>query len=287
MKKNYPLISVIIPVFNRENFIKESMLSVINQTFKNIELIVYDDASNDNTEKTIKKIMQIYEKFNILYLKGEKNRGPSFARNRGVEIAKGEYIAFLDSDDLWLKNKLSIQIKEMIKNNWDICQTDELWIRNGIRVNPHKKHKKISGYIFEKALKLCIVSPSAVMMKKNFFLQFGGFDETLPACEDYDLWLRISSKYPIFLIDKKLVIKRGGHQDQLSKTIKCLDKYRIYSIEKLLKTNNLSKEQKILALSELKQKCYIYIKGLQKRGFLDESNKLKELCKFYETQIYT
>lgn len=278
MKKNLPLISVIIPVYNRENFIKESVLSVLNQTYKNFELIVYDDGSIDNTEKVMNKIIKYYPLYNIRYIKSLKNLGPSFARNRGVELSKGEFIAFLDSDDLWLKNKLKVQIEKMIENNWDICQTDEVWIRNGKRVNPHKKHKKVSGYIFEKALKLCIVSPSAVMMKKKLFLEFGGFDESLPACEDYDLWLRISSKIPVYLIEKKLVIKRGGHEDQLSKTIPHLDRFRIYSIVKILKTNNLSDEQKKLAISELIYKSNIYSKGLKKRGLINEAEKIEQLC---------
>lgn len=285
MKKNYPLISVIIPVYNRENFIKESILSVLNQTYKNFELIIYDDGSKDKTEDIVKKIIEFYPNYNIRYIKNSKNNGPSFARNRSVELSQGEFIAFLDSDDLWLKNKLTIQIKKMIENDWDICQTDEIWIRNGKKVNPHKKHQKISGYIFDKALKLCIVSPSAVMMKKNLFFEFGGFDENLPACEDYDLWLRISSKFPIYLIEKKLVIKRGGHEDQLSKTIPCLDKYRIYSIQKILKNNNLTNEQKKIAISELKYKCNIYSSGLKKRGLIDEANKIEDLCRKFENTI--
>ncbi len=281
MNKNLPLISIIIPVYNRENFIKESVLSVLNQTYKNFELIVYDDGSRDNTEKIMNKIISIYHQYNIRYFKSKKNNGPSFARNRGVELSNGEFIAFLDSDDLWLKNKLKIQVEEMVKNNWDICQTDEIWIRNGKRINPQKKHKKISGMIFEKALKLCIVSPSAVMMRKNLFLELGGFDENLPACEDYDLWLRISLKIPIYLIERKLVIKRGGHEDQLSKTIPHLDRFRIYSIGKILKTNNLTEEQKNLAISELLNKCNIYLKGVKKRGLLDEAKKIERLYLSY------
>lgn len=283
MKKNNPLISVIIPVYNREKFIKESMISVINQTYKNFELIIYNDGSTDKTDESIKKVCKLYPSYKIKYINSPNNKGPSFARNRGVEIANGEYIAFLDSDDLWLKNKLSTQIKYMIDNNWQICQTEEIWIRNGKRVNPQQKHKKHSGYIFDKALKLCIVSPSAVMMKKYIFYEFGGFDETLPACEDYDLWLKISSKYPIYLIEKKLVIKRGGHEDQLSKKIPCLDKYRIYSLDKILK-GNLTTEQKKLAIEELNRKCLIYINGLLKRGKKNEAEEIENIRKYHNKE---
>ncbi len=286
MFEKYPLISVIIPVFNREHFIKESILSVLNQTYKNFEIIVYDDGSTDNTGKVIKRIAELYKNANLKYFYSHKNHGPSYARNRAFEASKGEFIAFLDSDDLWLKNKLKIQIKYMLENDWDICQTEEIWIRNNKRVNPHLKHKKYAGFIFDKALKLCIVSPSCVMMKRKIFQESGGFDENMPACEDYDLWLRISLKHPIYLIDKKLVIKRGGHNDQLSKTIPCLDKYRIYSIYKILKNNELTNEQRNIAINELMHKCLIYISGLKKRGKFDEAEKYERIIQYYSKEIH-
>lgn len=278
-----PLVSVIIPVYNRPFFIKEAMISVLNQTYKNYELLVYDDGSTDNTPKVIEKVINFYKSSNIKFYRHQKKMGPSFARNKAVSFANGEYIAFLDSDDLWFKNKLITQIKYMLENSWDICQTDEIWIRNNKKVNPQKKHEKISGYIFEKSLDLCIVSPSAVMIKKSFFIAMGGFDESLPACEDYDLWLRISYAHEIHLIPKKLVIKRGGHGDQLSKNVPCLDKYRIYSIQKILNNCNLSSHQKTIAFQKLKEKCKIYATGLKKRGKNDEAEIYEKLP---ETLLY-
>ncbi|MBW2252653.1 MAG: glycosyltransferase family 2 protein, partial [Deltaproteobacteria bacterium] len=161
-----------------------------------------------------------------------------------------------------------------------ICQTEELWIRNGKRVNPKKRHKKFSGMIFKHSLPLCIVSPSAVMLKKSLLDKTGVFDESLPACEDYDLWLRISCKYPVYLIDTSLIIKRGGDEDQLSKTPK-LDKYRIQALKKIIESSLLAKDQRINAVKMLKQKCKIYAQGCLKRGRNDESRYYFALAKRY------
>ncbi len=273
-------ISVIIPTFNRKNFLKEALLSVFNQTFKNFEVIVYDDGSTDNTYGLIRQMQQYYP---INYIYSKENKGPSYARNRAVKAANGRYIAFLDSDDLWLKNKLKIQYQFLIENQISICQTDEYWIRNGKKVNPMNKHKKPSGDVFERSLDLCVVSPSAVMLEKKLFEEIGGFDERMPACEDYDLWLRISLKEHIYLINKKLVIKRGGHYDQLSQNIPYLDRYRIYCLKKLLDTNCVSEVKKRLITKKLQEKCYIMIKGLKKKLKYEEAKVYENILERYTT----
>ncbi|MCX7771458.1 MAG: glycosyltransferase family 2 protein, partial [Proteobacteria bacterium] len=187
---------------------------------------IVDDGSTDNTEVRINKLMEIYQSYKIVYQYFKENKGPAFARNRGAELSQGEYIAFLDSDDLWLKNKLKYQIDFMKKNNYLISQTEEIWIRNGKRVNPMEKHRKPTGDIFEKSLKFCTVSPSSVMIKREVFFELGGFDESFLACEDYDLWLRLSLKYPVYLLPKRLIIKRGGLWEHQSKKIPHLDRLR-------------------------------------------------------------
>ena len=157
-----------------------------------------------------------------------------------------------------------------------ICQTEEVWIRNGLRVNPKKRHKKPSGMIFKPSLKLCLVSPSAVMIQRSLFDRVGGFDETLPACEDYDLWLRISCRFPVHLIDTPLIIKRGGHDDQLSRGAG-LDKFRIKAIEKIIKSGILSDDQRRAAVKTLKKKCDIYAAGCRKRGREEEAQYYAKL----------
>ncbi|MCD6273039.1 MAG: glycosyltransferase [Deltaproteobacteria bacterium] len=270
-----PQISVIIPTYNRGWILKEAVDSVLSQDCTDFELIVVDDGSTDNTTA----LLQGYK--GRLKVLQQDNRGVSTARNLGIRNSSGQYIAFLDSDDLWLPKKLSFQLEFFASHKEAlICQTEEVWIRNGIRVNPGKKHKKISGHIFEQSLSLCLVSPSAVMMDRRLFDETGIFDEGLPACEDYDLWLRTSLEHPVFLLEKQLVIKRGGHDDQLSKA-PGLDKYRIASILKLLQSDRLSNSSHKKAVKILLEKCKIYGAGCAKRGRYDEAEHYQKLVKKY------
>ncbi|MBC2715380.1 MAG: glycosyltransferase [Desulfobacteraceae bacterium] len=257
---NTPLVSVIIPTYNRAWALKKAIDSVLEQDYKNFELIVVDDGSTDDTEALIKA----YEK-SVKFIQ-QPNLGVSAARNKGIAVSSGALVAFLDSDDYWYPEKLSAQV-EFFNANPDalICQTEEIWIRNGKKVNPKKKHQKLSGMIFIPSLALCLISPSAVMMRKNLFAKIDAFDESLPACEDYDLWLRITCRYPVQLIDTPLTVKTGGHEDQLSSTTG-LDKYRIYALKKILKSDFLSESQYQATENMLKKKCMIYADGCMKHG---------------------
>ena len=277
MKKRtkLPLVSVIIPTYNRGWVVKEAIDSVLDQDFSDYELIVVDDGSNDNT----REILEAYGK--AIRVLQQSNRGVSVARNRGIAEAAGRLIAFLDSDDLWLPRKLTTQVK-FFEENADavINQTQEIWIRNGLRVNPKKRHHKFSGMIFERSLALCLVSPSAVMIKKSLFDAVGVFDEQLPACEDYDLWLRVSCRYPVHLMDTPLVIKRGGHDDQLSKAAG-LDKYRIQSLMKIIDSDLLTPQQYKAAVITLKEKSEVYAGGCRKRGRQEEAGYFSALAEKY------
>ncbi len=263
-KKN-PLVSVIIPTYNRGWIIKEAIDSVLAQDYRDFELIVVDDGSTDNTPEVLDAYRGTIKVFR------QENKGVSAARNRGIAEASGRFIAFLDSDDLWLPQKLSRQV-EFFNTTPDalICQTEEVWIRSGVRVNPKKRHQKPSGMIFEPSLALCLVSPSAVMIRRSLLEIVGNFDETLPACEDYDLWLRISCRFPVYRIDTPLIIKRGGHEDQLSASFG-LDRFRIKAIKKSVESGFLSKRQYAAAVKTLKEKCNIYAAGCRKRGREEEA----------------
>jgi glycosyltransferase involved in cell wall biosynthesis len=271
-RSNKPLVSVIIPTHNRDWIVKEAIDSVLAQDFSDYELIVVDDGSDDRTPE----ILEAYkDQIAVIH---QANRGVSAARNRGIAAAAGRLIAFLDSDDLWLPQKLSAQVNFFAENpDALICQTEERWVRNGMRVNPKKRHHKFSGMIFERSLALCLVSPSAVMIKKRLFDTVGVFDEDLPACEDYDLWLRISCRHPVHLIETPLIIKRGGHADQLSRA-PGLDKYRIRSLTKLLEGNYLTAPQKQAAIATLTGKCAVYAGGCRKRGREEEAKYYDRLA---------
>ncbi|MBC2693931.1 MAG: glycosyltransferase [Desulfobacteraceae bacterium] len=272
-RKENPLVSVIIPTYNRGWILKEAIDSVLAQDFTDFELIVVDDGSTDNTHD----ILSSYKE-NIVVLR-QDNKGVSSARNRGIVSASGRFIAFLDSDDLWLSQKLLTQVHFFNANPEAlICQTEEIWIRNSIRVNPKKRHKKLSGNIFESSLYLCLVSPSAVMIKRSLFEKTGMFDESLPACEDYDMWLRVSCRYPVYLIDTPLIIKRGGHADQLSRSFG-LDRYRIQSLKKIIASNLLADKQAMAAVNVLKEKCDIYANGCLKRGRKEKALYYNDLAR--------
>jgi glycosyltransferase involved in cell wall biosynthesis len=255
--------TVIIPTYNRAGFLAGALESVFAQTFRDFEIIVVDDGSQDETEK----ILSPFKK-DIVYIRQE-NRGPASARNTGIRQAKSEWLAFLDSDDRWDKDKLLIQLREMKeKQSALISHTQEIWYRRGELLLQKQKHKKYDGYIFDKCLPLCAVGMSTVVAKKEFFDRVGLFDESFPCCEDYELWLRASSQYPFLLVDKPLTIKDGGRPDQVSFIYaKGMDKFRIQAIIKLLeRETGLREAQKKLAVDELQKKCLIYGRGCIKHA---------------------
>lgn len=266
-EKNKPLVSIIIPTFNRAAWLGGAIDSVLDQTFGDFELLVIDDGSTDDT----KEIVTSYDnKVKYFY---QSNKGPSAARNLGIKQARANLLTFLDSDDRWLKDKLQVHVEMMMSNpNVKICYTDEIWIRHGKRVNPKKTHQKYSGWIYQQCLPLCIISPSSVMISREVFEKVGLFDENLPVCEDYDLWLRISQIYPITFIDRPLIIKNGGHADQLSHRLRAMDRFRVRALEKILQDNSLGDEDRKATIEMLQKKCTILANGCYKRGKADAGN---------------
>jgi glycosyltransferase involved in cell wall biosynthesis len=267
-------VSVIIPTFNRAKFLKEAVESVFAQSGDGFELIVVDDGSTDETAKMLE---EFGDRVRVLR---QENRGVSAARNAGIAAARGEWVAFLDSDDLWKKRKLEKQAAWVAAHpQVKICHTDEEWIRDGAKVNQLKKHAKPAGWIFEQCLPFCVVSPSSVMIHKSVFDDVGVFDETLPACEDYDLWLRIAVKYPFGFIPDRLVVKRGGHDDQLSKKHWGLDRFRAQALKKLIGSGRLKPMQKEAAQHMLEEKCRILAGGARKRGKEEEAKAYEGIAR--------
>ncbi len=272
-----PRVSVIIPTYNRYLFLMEAVESVLNQSFRDFELIVIDDGSEDDTAEITHRYPERLRYF------FQKNQGAAAARNQGIKLSRAELITFLDSDDLWDKDKLRYQV-DFMENTPDarICYTDEIWIRRGIRVNPRKRHRKDSGWIFDRALELCIISPSSVMIRRELFSEVGYFDEELPVAEDYDLWLRIAAANPIYLIDKPLIVKRGGHPDQLSEKYWGMDRFRVKALTKLLDHDQLDSNQRAKTIRMLKKKCKILARGCYRRGKNEEGDKFSQLPLKYE-----
>ena len=265
------MISVIVPTYNRAQQLPRALDSILCQSCSPKEIIVVDDGSTDETSA-----LMTSEYPEIVFIQ-QQNTGVSSARNVGIKRASGDWIAFLDSDDEWLPEKLEIQMKALYENpGKKICHTNEIWIRNGKRVNPKKKHEKFGGWIFQKCLPLCCISPSSVIIHKSIFKEIGLFDYSLPVCEDYDLWLRITARNPVLYIEEPFLIKYGGHEDQLSKKYWGMDRFRIKSLEKIISSRVLSDLDENAAKKMLMKKIYIFIQGAQKRGNIKEVKKFKE-----------
>ena len=254
-----PKVSVIIPTYNRGYIIDRAIESVQTQSYQNIELIVIDDGSTDNTQ-------DILSKYDLISLK-TKNSGVSAARNIGIEISSGDYICFLDSDDEWLSSKVEKQIDFLSQNDqFKWVHSDEIWIRNGKRVNQMKKHKKGGGDQFIPSLSLCLISPSTVMLHKSL-LYIVKFDENYTVCEDYDLWLRLLLDNPIGFIDEPLINKYGGHEDQLSRRFFAMDFWRVQTLSNLLEKLEGERLEKCCQIGL--QKCQVLIKGYRKHNNLE------------------
>lgn len=272
------MISVIIPVYNRKIELERAVKSVLDQSYDDFELIIINDCSSD-------KISNKFNDVRIKYLHNDKNMGVSYSRNRGIKEARGKYIALLDSDDEWLPKKLEQQIDFLNNNpNLRVVHTEEIWIRNGVRVNQMKKHQKSGGDIFIPSLKLCLMSPSSIMMHKSIFSDYGLFDETMQVCEDYDLWLKISSNEPVGFIDTPLIKKYGGHDDQLSRKYMAMDKYRVKSLLNILHAIKLTDEKKSALIDTALSKSAILLNGALKRELADEALYYKTIIKELKNQ---
>ena len=275
-----PQITAILPTWNRAEWLEKSIQSVLDQTFGDFELVVVDDASMDSTAEIIERYSG-----KIRTIVFSENRGVSAARNAAIKNSDSEWIAFLDSDDFWHPDKLQKQIAQTkMRPACPLHFTDEIWIRNGVRVNPKKKHQKKEGWIFQPSLALCLMAPSTVILRRELFEVHGLFDENLPVCEDYDLWLRLTAQHPVALLNEKLMTRHGGHADQLSRSDWGIDRYRVQSIQKILKTESLRPEDRTAAIRMLIEKCGILAKGFRKRGNLKEVEKYEKIIR--QSSIY-
>ncbi len=274
--------SVIIPTYNRLSTLDRAIKSVCKQSFNSYELIVVNDGSSDDTEDYLNDNKITF--FNSAQVGHPK--GVSFARNLGVSKSLGQWICFLDSDDEWFEDKLDKQY-EMIQNNHEVflVHGEERWIRNGKRVNQMKKHKKGGGDQFIRSLNLCLISPSAVAIRRDIYNEFHGFREDFVVCEDYDLWLKITSKYPVHFISDEIILKYGGHEDQLSRKFKAMDYWRIKSIDWIISHGDLSDEKKKTAREVLLKKSQILLNGYIKHQNLENFEEVKYIYNKYSVGV--
>jgi glycosyltransferase involved in cell wall biosynthesis len=271
-------ISVVIPSYNRRDLLRRALLSVYGQTLLPAEVWVIDDGSTDGTD------LMVSQEFPLANYYYQENLGVSSARNQGIEKATGDWLAFLDSDDEWLAEKLYKQTAALTNHpEYKICHTEENWIRNGNPVKVPQKYAKTGGWIFNQCLPLCAISPSTVLLHRSVFADVGLFDTELPACEDYDLWLRISAVYPVLLVGQAQINKHGGHDDQLSNAYWGMDRFRISALQKTLAAGQLSEPNRQAAVAMLVKKAKIYLAGVIKRGKINEADYYQQLIKRYDS----
>jgi len=273
-------ITAVITTHNRVTLLPRALDSVLQQTQAVDEIIIVNDGSTDGTPAWLEQLDS-----NITVIT-QAQQGISAARNSAIRAARGEWLAFLDDDDSWLPDKLERQIQALTNNpEHRLCHGEEIWIRNGTRVNAMNKHQKHGGWIYPLCLPICVISPSAAMIHRSLFEDIGLFDEDLPACEDYDLWLRICSQEPVAFIDKPLITKYGGHEDQLSGKYWGMDRFRIVALEKILQGHTLSLEDRQLTLQTLARKITIYLKGARKRDKHAEVIDYQQRLQRYQAQL--
>jgi glycosyltransferase involved in cell wall biosynthesis len=262
-------ISVVIPTYNRAHTLRRALDSVLAQTWPPSEILVVDDGSTDGTPDLLKS----YGDRGVRVIK-TRNQGVSHARNRGVEACTGDWIAFLDSDDEWLPQKLEKQLEVISATpQISLIHGEEIWIRRGVRVNPMNKHQKKGGDVFPDAVRLCCISPSTALIRKELFVEKGGFREDFPVCEDYDLWLKITAHHRVGFVKEPIIKKYGGHDDQLSRQFFAMDFWRVLSLWDVVQSN-ISSQKRQLALSELQKKCPILLHGYRKHSNLKDYDRI-------------
>ncbi len=276
-----PLVSIIIPTYNRAHCLARCLESVMQQTYPALECIVIDDGSDDNTNTLVSS------QFPAVTLVRQKHAGVSAARNHGIRRASGSWLALLDSDDCWQPSKISQQINCLKNSGYKICHTNEIWIRDGKRINTKYRHLKQDRDLFAASLNMCVISPSSVFVHRSLFNQIGLFDEALPACEDYDFWLRVTDRLPVLYIDEPLTIKFGGHSDQLSKKYWGIDRFRVESLKKLIDSHYFESLNHLeLAKKMLVQKAGVLLHGAKKRSRTDATRYYEYIVNRYNYAEY-
>lgn len=275
-----PLISVIIPAYNRKHLLLEALASVSAQTFDDMETIVADDGSTDGTFEAVRR-----EFPGVRYVRSAHTGFPGRVRNTGAAEASGKYLAFLDSDDLWVPEKIELQMRVFEAHpETALCHTRELWLRNGKEVSQAGQIHKREGIIFSDSLRKCIIGPSTVVMEKTLFDMYGGFREDLEIAEDYELWLRITCSNPVAYSDSALTVKRAGIWDQLSERYGHIEYYRIQALKALVDRTFFPDGEQRLAERELSRKCSIYAAGCRKRGREEEALLYEALALRYVSE---
>ena len=283
-----PLVSVIIPAYNRAPLLKEAVRSVLAQSFRDIEIIIADDGSTDGTPSMLRELeeksLSAPEGPPLRLLRQDHRGMAGQVRNFAVQAASGRYLAFLDSDDLWLPEKLSRQLPFFGKPpGLRLVHTRELWLRQGRVISQKGQRHRRFGDVFGDALEKCILGPSTVVLERSLFDEIGGFREDLEVAEDYELGLRITALHEIGYVDEPLTVKRAGEWPQLSKKYDHIEDFRIKALQPLIDQDRLPFSRRMPARRVLSRKCGVYARGCRKRGRSEEALRYEALAAAYRT----
>lgn len=288
-------VSVIVPTFNKKEQVREALQSVLDQKFQDIEILIADDGSTDGTPLALfKELGAQPEAIDVLAKMGNNsirpfthafqcggitvqyhygiNRGLSTARNRGIKSARGEYIAFLEPDDFWAPHHLSELISHLKRNREvKVCRVSERLIREGKSRAPKHPANRTTGWLFEASLDSSLMSISTVICHRSCFSICGCFDENMPACEEYDLWIRISSHFPIGFLDCNSVTRRTPRPADSIRAWNW-DRFRVYALEKAFQSGHITPEQRYLVAQSIVLKCERLVEGFKRQKSDERSN---------------
>ena len=254
----------------------EAIASVLAQSYRPLELIVIDDGSTDGTEA------RLGARDDLRYCRQTHTGMPGQVRNRGITIASGALVAFLDSDDLWQPQKLERQVAALAHGGPPVQHARELWLRNGTPVSQGRQRHARAGDLFSDSLRKCIIGPSTVLLRRSVLDATGPFREDLEIAEDYELWLRVTARYPIGFVEEVLTIKRAGQGDQLSERYGYIEVFRLTALKQLLEGEwRLGDAQRAAARLELARKCRIHAAGCAKRQRAAEADRYYTLARSY------
>jgi len=273
-------VTVVIPTYNRAGYICDAIDSVLSQTYKDYEIIVVDDGSTDDTKGILSKYNG---KIRYFY---QENKGVAAARNRGIKKAKGEYIAFLDSDDIWLPEKLQLQLETLNNHrdySWAYC--DRKYVYEGdFKERTHRKYPAYHGNIFDFLFMDIFVKTTTVIVKKECFNCVGYFKEELRRSEDYDLFLRLAKKYRIVYIDRQLILYRV-HKHSLCRESQELSYTTHLKILKNCVRTNYSYFRQKRKLVKLRFGDLHY--KLARFYFFQSDSKIKVICELLKSMRYS
>ena len=232
-KLEKPFFSVVIPTYNHEVFLEKAVKSVLNQTFSDYEIIIIDNYSNDNTENLIKNL----NNKNIKFIKNRNHGIIAKSRNIGIEQSKSEWIAFLDSDDIWRQEKLKVLFNFIKKhNNYDVICNNELWVYKNNNKTKVSKYGPYKNNFYKNLLKYgSCISTSASLVRKKYLLDnkiFFNEEKSFAPYEDYDFWMRIAKNNGKFKFLKEVLGEHLFHQESWSEKNKTILKKSTISILK-------------------------------------------------------